>query len=252
MKLIISKNSGFSEQQISSLLNDFDEKGQYFSKGARNTIKIFSLEGKEVNVKSFKIPNWVNKVAYRFFRKSKAQRSFEYAHQLLKRGIGTPYPIAYAEEKSGLSFRKSYYLSENMTCDLTYRNLVLDPHYPNRIEILKAFTRFTYELHEKQVQFLDHSPGNTLIRFKEGEYHFYLVDLNRMNFKVLSYEERMKNFARLTPHKEMVEIMASEYAILIGKPEEEVFERMWFYTEEFQRKFLKKKVLKRKLKFWKA
>ena len=41
--------------------------------------------------------------------------------------------------------------------------LVNDENFPNRIEILKAFTRFTYEMHEKQIHFLDHSAGNTLI-----------------------------------------------------------------------------------------
>ena len=32
--------------------------------------------------------------------------------------------------------------------------------------------------------------------------------------------------------------------------EREVFEKMWFYTEQFQHKFQRKKALKKKLKFW--
>lgn len=252
MKFIFSEKYEADNKEVIKIIERFDQEGELFGNGARNKIKIFDLHGKEVNVKSFKIPNFINKFAYRFFRKSKAERSFEYAHQLLKRGIGTPYPIAYAEEKSGLTFQKSFYISENLNCDLTYRNLVLDPDYPKREEILRAFTRFTFELHEKQVQFLDHSPGNTLIRNERGEYQFFLVDLNRMNFKELSFDERMKNFARLTPQKEMVEIMASEYAKHINKPEQRVFEKMWYYTEEFQRKFQKKKEIKKKLKFWKS
>ncbi|MFD0976124.1 lipopolysaccharide kinase InaA family protein [Salinimicrobium gaetbulicola] len=251
MKVVVSKKFPSSEKKILNIIENFDTKGSLFGSGKRNRIKIFILQEKEVNVKSFKVPNLVNKIAYRFFRKSKAQRSFEYAHQLLNRGIGTPYPIAYAEEKSGVTFQKSFYISDHLTCDLTYRDLVLDPEYPKREEILRAFTRFTFKLHENQVQFLDHSPGNTLIRLEEGEYQFFLVDLNRMNFKELSFDERMRNFARLTPHKEMVAIMASEYARLFNKPEQEVFEKMWFYTEDFQRKFKKKKELKKKLKFWK-
>lgn len=251
MKFTFSENYQANSKDVVRIVENFDQEGELFGNGARNKIKIFDLQGEEINVKSFKVPNLVNKIAYRFFRKSKAQRSFEYAHQLLKRGIGTPYPIAYAEEKSGVTFQKSFYISEHLTCDLTYRDLVLDPDYPKREQILRAFTRFTFELHEKQVQFLDHSPGNTLIRSNKGEYQFYLVDLNRMNFKTLSFDERMKNFARLTPHKEMVAIMASEYAKLSGKPQQEVFQKMWFYTEEFQRKFQRKKEIKRKLKFWK-
>lgn len=251
MKLILSEKYRTARGNILKFLENFDHDGELFGNGVRNKIKIFEFQEQEVNIKSFKVPNLINKVAYRFFRKSKAQRSFEYAHQLLSRGIGTPYPIAYAEEKEGLFFKKSFYVSEHLQSDLTYRTLVQQRDYPHWEDILRAFTRFTYKLHEKQVQFLDHSPGNTLIRLNGEEYRFFLVDLNRMNFKPLSFEERMKNFSRLTPEKDMVAVMASEYAKMQNRPEAEVFEKMWFYTEEFQRKFLKKKQMKKKLKFWK-
>lgn len=251
MKVVVSKKFQASEEKILKILEDFEKEGKLFGTGVRNKIKIFDLDDCGINVKSFKIPNLVNKFAYRFFRKSKAERSFTYAHQLLSREIGTPYPIAYAEEKSGPVFKKSFYVSEHLLCDLTYRTLVEDAGYPQWEDILRAFTKFTFKLHEKQIQFLDHSPGNTLIRLNNGDYQFFLVDLNRMNFKTLSFEERMKNFSRLTPKKEMIAIMASEYAGLIQRPEVEVFEKMWFYTNEFQRKFHRKKEIKRKLKFWK-
>ena len=234
-----------------SFIHHFDSEGTLFGDGDRNKIKLFELEGKTINIKSFKIPNAVNKIAYRFLRKSKAQRSFEYAQILLSKGIGTPYPIAYAEEKAGLIFKRSYYVSEHLNCQFTFRSMVLDRNLPDWEQMLRAFTRFSYELHQKEIEFLDHSPGNTLID-REGEgYRFYLVDLNRMNFRALDFEDRMKNMARLTPQKEMIRIMASEYAILMGRPEEEVFDRMWFHTTEFQRKFQRKKELKKKLKFWK-
>lgn len=232
------------------ILESFHSSGQTI-KDSRNTLKIFRLDGKDYNVKAFRVPNAVNKIVYRFFRKSKAERSFKYAHILLEKSIGTPVPVAYAEETDGLTFGKSYYISEHLSYELTYRELVTDPDYPDHNNILRAFTRFTYDLHEKQVQFLDHSPGNTLIRKQGDEYQFYLVDLNRMNFKELSFEERMLNFSRLTPKKEMVEVMADEYAQLIGRPKPEVFAKMWFYTNQFQEKFHRKKRLKKKLKFWK-
>ncbi|HER40228.1 MAG TPA: Kdo domain containing protein, partial [Salinimicrobium catena] len=124
MNFIISEKYREQKEDILKLIKEFDQRGQLFGNGVRNKIKIFDLQGREVNIKSFKVPNLVNKVAYRFFRKSKAQRSFEYAHQLLSRGIGTPYPIAYAEEKDGPFFKKSFYVSEHLQSDLTYRTLV--------------------------------------------------------------------------------------------------------------------------------
>ncbi|HAJ81496.1 MAG TPA: Kdo domain containing protein, partial [Zunongwangia profunda] len=117
--------------------------------------------------------------------------------------------------------------------------------------VLRAFTRFTYDLHEKNIEFLDHSPGNTLIQIDGEGFQFFLVDLNRMNFKRLDFKQRMKNFSRLTPNKEMIQIMANEYSQLTAWNENEVFETMWGYTQEFQEKFFRKKRLKKKLKFWK-
>ena len=252
MKIVISNNYQRSKDKIVKLIKNFNLKGIHINDGKRNSIKVFDLNGKDVNIKSFKIPNTVNKIVYWFFRKSKAERSFEYASHLISNNIGTPFPIAFAENKLGLTFKDSYYVSEHLDCDLTFRELVTNPAYPNHEEILRAFTRFTFKLHEQKIEFLDHSPGNTLIQLNNGDYKFFLVDLNRMKFKKLNFEKRMKNFSRLTPKKEMIRVMANEYANLINKPETEVFEKMWFFTNQFQDKFQRKKELKKKLKFWKS
>lgn len=238
-------------KEIIGFIKNFKDEGKLFGDGDRNVIKLFEINNAVVNVKSFKIPNLINQIAYRFFRKSKAQRSFEYAQHLEKLNIGTPKPIAYFEESNILFFKSSYYVSEHLDCDLTYRELTRDLNFPHHEEILRAFTRFTYQLHEHNVLFLDHSPGNTLIKLNDGNYQFYLVDLNRMNFKSLSLEERIKNFARLTIHKEMVEVMSDEYAKCIGENKNKIFEMMWSDTQKFQEKFYRKRRLKKKIKFWK-
>ena len=248
MTTVFSEDSQKYRDQILEMIRFFDSEGEVLEEGSRNQIKLFELNGTTLNIKSFKVPNAVNQVVYRFFRKSKAQRSYEYAQKLLQKEIGTPKPFAYIEKPGLITFGRSYYVSEQLDCDFTYREVIWDPKVKDRQSILRAFTRFTWELHEKQVYFLDHSPGNTLIKQKEGNYHFYLVDLNRMEFKNLTFEERMKNFSRLTSKKEVVKVMASEYAQLIGKPEAEVFSKMWFYTENFQKKFQKKRQLKSKFK----
>ncbi|CAL67243.1 lipopolysaccharide kinase InaA family protein [Christiangramia forsetii] len=250
MRIIISSKYEFEKAEITRLINNFNAEGEILFK-SRNKIKLFEVGGRTINIKSFKVPNAVNKIAYKFFRKSKAERSFTYAQILEKKGVGTPLPIGYAEETRSFSFGKSFYISEQINAELTFRELVTNPKYPDHENILRAFTRFTFELHEKEIQFLDHSPGNTLIQKHGDVYSFFLVDLNRMNFKKLTFDERMLNFSRLTPQKEMVAVMASEYSQLIDKNESEVFEKMWFYTRQFQEKFKRKKELKKKLKFWK-
>jgi hypothetical protein len=173
---------------------------------------------------------------------------------LLERGIGTPEPLAYFENFNSIGLRDSYYVSEHLEANLTFRELVEIPDYPDNENILRQFTKFTFDLHEKGIEFLDHSPGNTLIKKEEKDsYSFYLVDLNRMNFhESMDFDMRMKNFSRLTPKKEMIAIMSNEYAKYYAESESTVFEKMWQFTVQFQDEFAKKRRLKKKLKFWKS
>ncbi|AXB57223.1 Kdo domain containing protein [Flavobacterium fluviale] len=255
MPLKINEKYKSDENYISQIINDFQTSGELFGNGDRNKIKLFDFNGKTVNIKSFKIPNIVNKIAYKYFRKSKARRSFEYATLLLEKGIGTPEPIAFLENFNFIGLKDSYYASEHLVTELTYRELVEIPTYPDHDTILRQFTKFSFDLHEKGVEFLDHSPGNTLIKkAAENKYDFFLVDLNRMNFHdAMSFEQRMDNFRRLTPKKEMIAVMSNEYAkYYTDKTESEIFEKMWQATTHFQEEFARKKRLKKKLKFWKS
>ena len=247
MKIVFHESYKNLKKDIDLLIDFYDEKGEQL-KDERNKLKIFRINDLKLNIKSFKVPNIFNQLVYRFFRKSKAQRSFEYANKLHSLDVGTPSPIAYYENSSPFLFKESYYISEQLEYDLTYRELTTDFKYPNHEKILRDFTRFTYELHEKNIQFLDHSPGNTLIIKRNKGYDFYLVDLNRMKFGPLDFETRIKNFSRLTEHKFMIEFMSDEYAKCIGKDYDIVFDLMWKYVKRFRSKFEGKKRIKRKLK----
>jgi len=251
MKIRFSGKYKNQQDAIKGVIKSFNNSGELFGNGDRNTIKLYTLNGIRINVKSFKIPHLINKIAYRFCRDSKAKRSFVYAQKLLSLGILTPYPIAYFEEKTSLFLLRSYYISEHQDYDLTFRELINDPKYIGNEAMLRAFTKFTFLLHEKGILFKDHSPGNTLIKINDTGYDFYLVDLNRMEFKPLDFETRIKNFAKLTPKREMIKVMANEYAKLLGEDDSKVFNKMWGLTKEFQEKYHKKMALKRKVFFWK-
>lgn len=243
----IHKNYLSISSELETIISNFTTSGTLIGDGDRNKIKIYQINENIINLKSFKIPNIINQIVYKYFRKSKAQRSFEYANKLLEVGIGTPEPIAYYEFFSNLGLQESYYACEHLNYNLTYRELVTDPNYPDHENILRQFTKFTWEMQEKGIYFKDHSPGNTLIVKNGKVYNFYLVDLNRMSFFQLDFDARMKNFSRLTPKKEMVKIMSDTYAKLSGDNSKKVYEKMWFYTQQFQEKFHRKKRLKQKL-----
>lgn len=251
MKKVINTEYKAIESTLDHFILNYDSEGSPFGNQQRNRLRLFNVENKTLNIKSFKVPNFINKIAYNFFRKSKAQRSFEYANALKNKSIGTPEPIGFYESKKGILFGKSYYISEHLNYDLTYRELTKSFDFPNYETILRAFTRFTFKLHENRIHFLDHSPGNTLIKINGNVYEFFLVDLNRMVFEDLSFEKRIKNFAKLSIHKYMVEIMSDEYAKCIGRDYGEVFPLMWKNTQDFQESYHRRRRLKEAITFWK-
>lgn len=249
----INSNFNSIKELILEHILQFNSSGKYFVQGQRNAIKLFEIDGITLNIKSFKKPNLVNKIAYRYFRKSKARRSFEYASKLMDLGIGTPKPIAYFENFDFIGLNDSYYVCEHLENVFEFRALVQNEDFNKRESIIRQFVEFSYQMHQKGVEFLDHSPGNTLIKDNnDGTYSFYLVDLNRMKFhESIDFQIRMKNLSHLTPQKEMIVIMANEYAKLSGEMEQNVFETLWKFTSDFQFRYHRKKRIKKKLKFWK-
>ena len=235
-------------QDLLDIITNFDSIGTDFVIGKRNKIKIIPFENSLLNVKSFKIPGLFNGVIYRFFRKSKAERSFTYANILTSKGIGTPTPIAFHENKAIFRLLDSYYICEHLKPDWVFKELFSES-VPHLDIILQQFAQFSFNLHENGIEFLDHSPGNTLVKkISDLEYKFYLVDLNRMNFhNKMSFHTRMKNMARITPSEIWVKKISTEYAKLYQKPAEEVFNLMWKYNIGFQNKVNFKRKLKSKL-----
>lgn len=233
----IASNSALTKEDFDQLIKLFHHHGEVIDDRGRNLIKALDFKGKKINIKSFKPPHLINRIAYRYLRKSKAQRSFEYANRLLEKGIGTPEPLAYFEFATSLGLKQSYYFSEHLKYDLTYRELRPYPKYPDHERILREFTQFTFTLHEAGILFKDHSAGNTLIVKNQNDYDFYLIDLNRMVFKTLDFKERMQNFAKLTTDADMIRIMSEEYAKLSNLSTKTVYQAMVEETLRFRDKY---------------
>ena len=255
MKNQINFNSAYIsiQKEIVCIIENFNNSGLIFGGGNRNVIKIFDLNSTKVNVKSFKKPHLLNSIIYKYFRKSKSRRSFEYANKLLENEIGTPQPIAYFEKFDFIGLKESYYACEHLENVFEFREIVQNEAFINREEIIRQFIQFTFQMHQIGVEFLDHSPGNTLIRDNSnGNYTFYLVDLNRMKFHdTIDFLTRMKNLSKITHKKDMIAMMSNEYAKLFGVNEVLVFDTMWKFTEDFQYRYYRKKRIKKRLKFWK-
>jgi hypothetical protein len=253
MKYLIHNKFKDLQERIVFLIDHFLIEGKILVNGQRNIIKLFEFEEITLSIKSFKKPNLINKIVYRYFRKSKARRSFEFASKLMEMQIGTPQPVAFFENYDFIGLKDSYYVCEHLENVFEFREIVQNEAFENRDFIIRKFAQFTFEMHEKGIEFLDHSPGNTLIRKNNDvSYSFFLVDLNRMQFhETMNFQTRMKNLSKITHKKDMIAVMSNEYAKLSGDDENTVFETMWKLTSDFQYRFHRKKRIKKKLKFWK-
>ena len=192
---------------------------------ARNELKTIKINDIDCVVKSFKIPHFINKIAYTFFRDGKAKKSFANAMKLQELGVNTPEPIGIIEFfKFGL-LHESYFISKYEPYDFTIRE-VFHHKVDDVEEILKEFAKFTYEIHQKGVWHVDYSLGNILIsKQNNGTYKFSLVDINRMEFKEIPPQEGLKNFNKFwAKFDKDLPLIAKEYAKLANFDETKAVE----------------------------
>ena len=211
----------------------------------RNIIKIVEFEGQKYVVKSFKTPHIINQIVYRFFRDSKARRSFDNSYQLQKMEINTPKPIGYIEFPTRFRFTESFYISEFFDFDFEIRAVFTDKDFQDRENILKKFIEYTYQLHQKKVHHIDYSPGNILVKKIGSFYQFSIIDVNRMEFVPFDDELRMQNLAKLTNDKEDNEFMAKYYAQIAKLDETTLLDKLNIALIKQQKYLANKKRLKK-------
>ena len=247
MKLIINSDFKSYTSFIESIPSIFDKEGESIYK-ARNEIKTYTINDVTFNVKSYKVPILINRIAYTFFRPTKAKRAYEYALRLLSMGIQTPTPVAYMEEKKHGLLTHSYFISLHTPMEGNLRLFGLPNHPFEEIKDLAiAFAKYTAHLHEKKVLHIDYSPGNILYEKREdGSYEFSLIDINRMKFCEVDMKTGCKNFARMWGNDDFFETIARAYAKERGWDEEECKKLVFAYRDEDRQQRKKKEAFKKK------
>lgn len=211
--IVIHPNFSDLGDFVERLPEVFDSEGERIYKG-RNEVKVFSVGGRRLVVKSFKKPHPVNRIAYTFFRASKARRSYYYSLELIARGFNAPAPAAFIEMFEAGLLKRSYYVSD-FAEGVTLRNefcFIYDMTAEKR-SVLLAFAAFTVRLHEAGVYHRDYSNGNIIYREDgQGGWRFEMVDVNRLRFFRVDWAMGCKSFHRLDFSIEMLETVAGEYA----------------------------------------
>jgi tRNA A-37 threonylcarbamoyl transferase component Bud32 len=231
MKIIINPAYSILSSFISNIPTLFEQEGELVFK-ARNQLKSYSVEGFDVIVKRYKKPHLINRIAYTFFRPSKAKRAYEYALRLSELSINTPAPIAYIEQNSCGLINYGYFISVYEKDYSDIRNLMTGAQTDD--DLLQELSTYIANFHNKGVLHFDMSPGNILYKKDENNYRFTLIDINRMQFlPSISKIKRFKSFHSLSDNKAVLSKVAKLYAAAANLDESETVEKINQYCTEF-------------------
>lgn len=193
---------------IQQLPESFPQHGRIIH-NARNQIRVYELEGQEINVKKFCIPPIFNRILYSLgWRTPKAKTTFLNAQEILKRGFHTPQPFGYVIERKAGLINYSYFISEQVQDFTPIRRAENIP------ELIKALAEYTSRLHQAGLMHRDYTPGNILYRKANGSYTFMLVDINRFHIqkKPICLWFSVSNLMHPFEDDKVLESFVTEYA----------------------------------------
>jgi serine/threonine protein kinase len=212
----------------------------------RNIIKKIVTPHGIVVVKDFAGMYFFNRIAYSFFRKSKAERSFINSGILNERGILTPPHVSWINfYQSGLLTR-SYFVS--MFSPLKTFRQAFESGFineTNRAGFIHDLALFTKKLHDSEIYHKDFSAGNILVNLKDGGigYEFSLLDLNRVRFRTVGFKDGLRNFITLETTPEVINELITEYAKLSNRTPGEAIKMYWnFKTRSSSLRRLRKTI----------
>jgi len=250
-KIVIKDEYLHLKEFIEQIHQLFNRSGSVLHEG-RNSIKVFDHKGELVVVKSFKKITSANRFIYTTLRKSKAQRSYEYALRFLENGFDTPRPIGWLDIVHNGLLKESYYISA--FCDYAPLESALDRTLVNspkgevrtlheiqpledfEIRLLQELAIFASKLHVKGVFHGDFNLTNILYHSSAREIKFSLIDNNRTKFRNNSYKRIVNNFKRLKIDECHFRLIAENYPGIPDSQRKKFFRDMLNTKIRFNRK----------------
>ena len=178
-------------------------------------------------VKRFRIHRHYRRLLQRW-KPSRAQRSWNAANELQRRGIHTPAPIAFFHSRRNPSVGDGYFICERLTptgsirqAFNAFRKGATAIGGVDRSEFLDALVVFLTTLHHRGVFYRDLSAGNVLFRAEDGSPSFALIDTARARFYAhpITFGRRLADLKRIAhPLDEALRMdLLRRYTAKIGK-----------------------------------
>ena len=186
-------------------------KGESIHEG-RNSVRRFLIQGQAFMVKRFKLVNWIQSIAYSFFRKTKAERAFLYAQAYRERGIDTPQEVAFIEIRNACGwFRDGFFISRVSPKPPVFPLLESCDTYDT--QLVDDLAKMVVRMHWAGILNKDLNLGNFLYSKEDGRYHFTMVDINRTKLKDSLPDRitRLNNLCTITCKQDLFRLLLKSY-----------------------------------------
>lgn len=242
MKLVVHPHYLAARPFFASLPEQFGQGGELIYQ-KRNIVKRFHTPQGEWIVKRYKDPNLIQRLAYTFWRSSKAARAYHYAGRLQSMGIDTPEGVAYIEIKKGLLFKEGYFVS--LPCPYpSVKSALVERPVADAPRLIEALVAFIADMHRKGFLHGDLNLSNLLYHSSpEGRYCFTVIDTNRSHFHPSpSRKECLENLKRLTHDRLLLQQLVRAYAVVRGWETETCVRQVIESVERFEKRNALKKL----------
>lgn len=175
MNIIVNPRYSGLTASLSTVPTRFSHEGELLHQG-RNHIRRLRVGAADVVVKRYKRLGLLRSIVYRYLRPSKAERAYNNAIALQRRGLSTPEPVAWMGDG-----RTYYFVSLPTEARPVKAELI--ERKPRNQAMIVPYARFVASLHQQGVLHRDLNPTNVLFTPQPGGgYSFELIDINRMRF----------------------------------------------------------------------
>ena len=178
------------------------------------------------------------------FLPSKASKAWEGASALYIRGLNTPAPVAFLEERAGRYVKQSFFISE-MIDDVEEIRFLFPFLEPDKLkELLSALADFLSQVQSEGLLHRDLSDGNILVRRNNEGFEFYLIDTNRIRVKKrVKIMPQVKSLVRLGIPRDFQKYFLEQYIKADKLPAS-----LWFWYRFHKMRFTWIIELKKKLR----
>lgn len=245
MRIIVSPRYKKAEYYIKQIPTLFEQNGEViFHK--RNIVKRMETPYGEWIVKRYKRPILLQRLAYTFWRKSKAHRAFLFASHLRSLNINTPEEVACIEIFKGGLFCEGFFISLPCEWPALFDEMVGERKVFDH-QLADATAAFFVTLHQKGILHGDLNLDNILCKKYGAEgTEFSLIDTNRTRFVSQPTQAMcLTNLVRVTHRRDLLRYIVKRYAYLRGWPAEKSIEFVITKLEEFEHHKALKKNIKR-------